>query len=117
MIKDIRGILYFVALLMLPGMTNAQSMDEAKEMYLAGDYAGALPVFEEALAAKPKDPSLNQWVGVCLLRDGKAEDAKKYLEFANTKGIVEAPRYLAEIAFGDYDFDAAQSYIENMRRD
>lgn len=116
MIKDIRGILYFVALLMLPGMTNAQSMDEAKEMYLAGDYAGALPVFEEALAAKPKDPSLNQWVGVCLLRDGKAEDAKKYLEFANTKGIVEAPRYLAEIAFGDYDFDAAQSYIEKYEK-
>lgn len=116
MIKDIRGILYFVALLMLPGMTNAQSMDEAKEMYLAGDYAGALPVFEEALAAKPKDPSLNQWVGVCLLRDGKAEDAKKYLGFANTKGIVEAPRYLAEIAFGDYDFDAAQSYIEKYEK-
>lgn len=117
MIKNIiRGIIYLFVLLVLPEWTNAQTLDEAKEMYLAGDYAGALPVFEEALSAKPKDPALNQWVGVCLLRDGQAEEAKKFLEFANTKGVVEAPRYLAEIAFGEYDFDAAQNYIEKYEK-
>ena len=29
---------------------TAYTLDEAKEMYQAGDFAGALPVFEEALA-------------------------------------------------------------------
>lgn len=116
MIPNIRKILFFAVLLSLPVWINAQTLDEAKDMYLAGDYAGALPVFEDALASKPKDPALNQWVGVCLFHDGQADEAKKYLEFANSKGIVEAPRYLAEIAFGDYDFDAAESYIEKYEK-
>ena len=91
---------------------TAYTLDEAKEMYQAGDFAGALPVFEEALASKPKDPALNQWTGVCLLREGRHDEALPYLKFADTKRVTEAPRYLAEIAFYHYALDEADEYID-----
>ena len=95
---------------------GAVTLNEAKEMYTAGDFAGALPGFEEALQAKPKDPSLNQWVGVCLMRTGRQKEAIPYLEFADSKGITEAPRYLAEIEFYNYHFDKASNYIASYEK-
>lgn len=96
------------------------TLDEAREMYKAGDFGGALPVFQEALANKPKDASLNQWVGVCLMQEGHPDEALKYLKYANERGVAEAPRYLAELAFYGYDFDGAESYIgkyeKNLRK-
>lgn len=90
----------------------AQSLEEAKEMYRAGDFAGALPVFLNAVKAKPRDASLNQWTGVCLMMEGQPQEAVPYLKFAHSKNVVEAPRYLAEIAFNNYDFEAADGYID-----
>ncbi len=95
---------------------GAVTLDEAKEMYLQGDFAGALPVFQEALASKPKDASLNHWVGVCLMQEGRDDEAVPHLKIADTKGIAEAPRYLAEIAFRKYDFEGAESYIAKYEK-
>lgn len=105
--KYILGVAVAVA-----STATAYTLDEAKEMYQAGDFAGALPVFEEALASKPKDPALNQWTGVCLLREGRHDEALPYLKFADTKRVTEAPRYLAEIAFYHYALDEADEYID-----
>lgn len=49
----------FLSFLCVGAFAGAVTLDEAKEMYLQGDFAGALPVFQEALASKPKDASLN----------------------------------------------------------
>ena len=70
---------------------------DAKQAYLTADYESALPVFMRELEAKPRDGALNQWVGVCLLRTGKPEEALPYLKAAESRGIAEAPRYLAEM--------------------
>lgn len=88
------------------------TLAEAKQMYLDGDYASALPAFEKALAAKPRDGSLNHWVGVCLMYTGDADRAVAYLKKAQARKVTESPRYLAEIAFRKYDFDAAEEYLD-----
>lgn len=106
----------FLSLLAVVGHAGAVTLDEAKEMYLQGDFAGALPVFQEALASKPKDASLNHWVGVCLMQEGRDDEALPHLKLADTKGIVEAPRYLAEMAFRNYDFEGAESYVERYEK-
>lgn len=95
---------------------HAVSLDEAKEMYIAGDYASALPVFESHLKKDPRNASLNHWMGVCLLQSGQVGKAIPLLEYADKKGIVEAPRYLAEIAYRDYRLDDADSYMEHYRK-
>ncbi len=90
----------------------AITLEEAKQLYLEGDYSAALPVFQKALASKPRDGALNQWVGVCLLRTGHADEAIPYLNKAQARGVTEAPRYLAEIAFDEYRFDDAVEHME-----
>ena len=96
-------------------MADAMTLDEAKALYRAGRYAEALPTFQEALAKKPTDGSLNHWTGVCLLKTGHPDAAKPLLTTAAKKRVTEAPRYLAEIAFYDYDVDAADEYIDDYR--
>lgn len=95
--------------------TSATTLEEAKEMYRNGNYADALPVFLEAIKKKPKDGSLNQWVGVCLMQTGSVDKAIPYLEKANARGVLEAPRYLAEIALSEYRTDDASEYIDEYR--
>lgn len=108
---------YFSAVLLSIAIGgSAVTLDEAKEMYRAGDFTGALPVFLDAYKTKPRDASLNQWIGVCLIQEGRPDEAVKYLRFAHDKGVAEAPRYLAELAFYDYDFDKAEEYIERYEK-
>ena len=95
------------------GAAHAFTLNEAKQLYLDGDYEAALPVFEKALAAKPRDGALNQWVGVCRMRTGRTDEAVSYLEKAQARGIAEAPRYLAEIAFNEYRFGDAADHMES----
>ena len=73
------------------GTAPAQTIDDARQMMLDGDYAAALPIFEKALSAKPKDASLNQWVGVCLLRSGNPKKAERYLKVADERRLIDAP--------------------------
>lgn len=94
---------------------SAVTLDEAKAMYLDGDFAGALPAFTEALKKKPKDGALNQWVGVCLMQTGQPDAAIPHLEKAHERGIAEAPRYLAEIALREYRTDDAVEYMDAYR--
>lgn len=108
-----RFALYIVMLVAVVASVGAVTLDEAKAMYRAGDYAGALLVFKQYLKKNPKDASLNHWYGVCLLQTGKKQEAKTYLEYAHKKKVVQSPRYLAEIAFLEYRVDDADEYIED----
>ena len=94
------------------GTAPAQTIDDARQMMLDGDYAAALPIFEKALSAKPKDASLNQWVGVCLLRSGNPKKAERYLKVADERRLIDAPRYLAEAAFEQYEFSKATDLLD-----
>ena len=108
----VTGHIIATALALTCGTMSAQTLDEAKQMMLDGDYAAALPIFEKALAAKPKDASLNQWVGVCLLRTGEPKKAERYLKVADERKVLEAPRYLAEAAFEQYEFSKASDLLD-----
>lgn len=107
-----RIILSLLLFALTCGVAGAVTYEEAKDMYRAGDYAGALPVFKKRLKDRPKDAALNHWVGVCLMYTGNPSEAIPYLEFAHKKKITEAPRYLAEIAFMDYRADDAAEYMD-----
>ena len=94
---------------------GAITLEEAKKLYRDGDFETPLPAFQAALAKKPRDGSLNQWVGVCLYRQGKPEEAMKYLKTADSRNVAEAPRYLAMIAFDNYQFADAEEYLDKYR--
>lgn len=102
--------------LLICSQLSATTLANAKELYLSGNYDKALPLFEEQYKASPKNASLNQWIGVCLYNMEKYEDSQKYFLFAHSKGILEAPYYLAMIEFYQYNFDKSMDYVEKYKK-
>lgn len=106
-----RILLIAFPLLFFSLCVGAQTLEDARNMYRAGLYAEALPVFEKNLKKKPKNPSLNQWYGVCLYETGHKAEAEKYLKIAANGKIPESYRYLAGLCFEQYRFVEAVNYF------
>lgn len=62
------------------GWAEMPTLDEARELYKAGKYEEAAPVFAKELKRKPNDGSLNHWYGVCLYETGEYEASIPYLK-------------------------------------
>jgi tetratricopeptide (TPR) repeat protein len=112
-----------------------QTLAEAKDLYLQGEYAAALPIFEAEYNAKPDDAGLNQWYGICLLQTGgNLHKAEECLLAASKKKMPESFLYLGQLyaqeyrfsdsedAFGKYEAtlkkkdDAARERLEEMKK-
>lgn len=63
-------------------MDIRSSLDSAKALYDAGDYAAALPLFEESSQAFPLDANLAYNLGNCYTRLGEFGEARLYYERA-----------------------------------
>lgn len=91
--------IYILFILLFVGLhAIGQTLDEAKQMYIQGNYKEALPIFEQEYAKNPNNASLNQWLGVCLFQTGRDLDlAEKLLAFASKRKIQDSYYYLALI--------------------
>ena len=108
--------IYTLAIFLLISIcANATTLDEAKALYLKGNYAKALPAFKEQIKKTPKDAALNQWLGVCLYETGAIDESIAPLTYADSKSVIEASRYLAYIAFKQYRFSDAKSHLEKYK--
>lgn len=101
---------------------SAQTLDEAKALYLDGKFAQAKPIFQKELADKPEDPSLNHWYGVCLYETGGSLlESENHLKIAASKNIQDAFLYLGDIYAKTYRFHDANTeyakYEKLKRRD
>ncbi|NDV68664.1 M48 family metallopeptidase [Dysgonomonas sp. 25] len=95
---------------------NAQTLNEAKELYLAGEYEKALPVFKTEYEKKPTDASLNQWYGVCLYETGgDINKAEEYLLVASKKKIRDSFFYLGRIYTWQYRIEEAEQMFATYR--
>lgn len=109
--NHLRHIILAVWLISALPSVVAQTLTQAKTWYLNRDFQKALPVFKKQLALKPKDPNLNFWYGACLMETGKFNEAKTYIEFANSKSIPDALYYLAWYFFDEQKQDSALSVV------
>ncbi|WP_298651390.1 tetratricopeptide repeat protein [uncultured Proteiniphilum sp.] len=95
---------------------TGQTLDDAKNWYQEGRYTEALPVFQTEYLNNPNNPSVNQWLGVCLYETGRIPEAQKYLEFASERKIPEAYIYLGELYTKMYRFEDAGKEFEKYQR-
>lgn len=101
----------FITICCIP-FVSSQQLAEAKELYLAGEYAKALPVFEAEYQKKPSDAQLNQWYGVCLFKTGtNIAKAEECLKIAAKKRIRDAFLYLGDLYTQQYQFDNAEESL------
>lgn len=89
------------------------TLNDAKSLYLDGKFKEALPIFMDNYKKNPKNASLNQWIGVCMYNQGKYKESIKYLKFAHSKKVIEAPYYLALSNYELGNYDEAMDYFSD----
>lgn len=88
---------------------NAKELSQAKIDYKNKDFARALPVFEREYNAKPTDPSLNLWYGVCLVETGgDTKQAEQCLLVASKRNLPESYLYLGDLYVKEYRVSEAE---------
>jgi hypothetical protein len=119
--KGMKSIFFYLFLTIgyIPAIFS-QTLAEAKEFYLQGEFAKALPIFEAEYNAKPDDANLNQWYGVCLLQtEGNLYKAEECLLTASKKKIPESFLYLGQLYAQEYRFaeseNAFNSYEASLK--
>lgn len=76
-----RGIILFLFCCIV-SFLSAQTLEEAKAMFLKGEYTKSKPVFKKYFKSQPANASYNYWYGVCCLKTNEPGEAIKPLEFA-----------------------------------
>ena len=99
---------------------TAQSLDQAKAWYQAGDYKQAKPVFERLIKSAPSNANYNLWYGVCCLKTDDPQEALKYLKTAVQRKVPTGQLYLGETYNELYMFEDAvdvfEAYITDLAK-
>lgn len=107
---------FTILLVILFQSLHSQTLDDAKSWYLDGRYADALPIFKTEYKEKPKDASLNQWLGVSLYKTGRLTEAEQYLKYASERKIPESYLTLGELYVKLYRFEEAEGEFDKYQK-
>lgn len=99
---------------------SAQTLNQAKAWYEAGDYEKAKPVFKRMVKSSPSNGKYNLWYGVCCLETGETDLAIKHLETAVKRRTQSGQLWLGKAYDTAYRFDEAittfEEYIEALEK-
>ncbi len=95
-------------------MTDPSNINQARELFLAEEYAAAEPLYRDALQASPEDPHLLLMLGLCLRGQGDAPGSLALFEKAAQFGEDEAEAhfYLARALIDQGDTDGARASLK-----
>jgi len=99
---------------------NAQTpkeLNQAKTYYKNKEFDKALPIFQQAYNAKPNDPSLNLWCGVCLVETGgDLKKAEECLLVASKRNLQESYLYLGDMYIDEYRVSEAREFYDRYAK-
>lgn len=105
-------IIIYVLFSLLATVAYARPIDDAKGLYNSGRYEEAITALKFIVNSEKKNGTANYYLGLCYLVTGRTSDAINPLEIAETKGVADASRQLAIIAFDKYDMSLASKHID-----
>ncbi len=85
----------------------AQNKNTARKLFNEGNFAEAKPMFEKLLKRTPNNSEYNYWYAACCIETGDSVDVTKMLEFAASRKIVNAHRYLGDYCFAKENYPRA----------
>lgn len=109
-----RYILYTLFACMLAVGASAQSKAVMRKMFNDGKFEEAKPIFEKLLKANPKNSEYSYWYAACCLETGDTTDVRELLEFAVSRKIVNAHRYLGDYFYGRKVYYSAVECYEDF---
>lgn len=92
----------------------AQSRSTMKKMFDEGRFYEAKPIFEKLLKKNPKNSEYNYWYAACCLETGDTVDVEEMLEFAVSRKIVNASRYLGDYYYGKENYPKAMEWYDDF---
>lgn len=103
---------YILGLLALctVGILPAQTLNQAKKMFEAGEYENAKKAFSKLIRRSPNGAEYNYYYGASLYETGELDKALPYLEKSAKRNYIGAFRYLGKAYADLYRFDEA---VEN----
>lgn len=105
---------YIMGLLTLccTGSIAAQSLEQAKQLFLKGEFEQAKPAFQRLVKQAPSNANYNYWYGACCYETGEKKEAQPYLEKSAARRVIDAYRYLGKLYYDMYRFDDAVDNYE-----
>ncbi len=83
-------------LLLFTGELVAQSRNTARKLFQQGKYSEAKPMFKSLLKKYPQNAEYNYWYAVCCYETDDSVDILPMLEYAASRKITNAHRYLGD---------------------
>lgn len=92
-----------------------QSLEQAKQLFLKGEFEQAKPVFQRLVKQTPSNANYNYWYGACCYETGEKKEAQPYLEKSAARRVIDAYRYLGKLYYDFYRFDdAVENYEQHI---
>ena len=92
----------------------AQSKAVARKHFLAGEYSVAKPMFAKLLKSYPRNSEYNYWYAVCCYETKDTVPVREMLEFAASRKITNAHRYLGDLLADSCDYASAAEKYEDF---
>ena len=110
----VRYVLCAVIACMTVFSASAQTRAAVRKLFVEGKFEEAKPLFEKLLKANPRNSEYSFWYAACCLETGDSVDVRELLEFAVSRKIVNAHRYLGDYHYLKMNYPAAVDGYENF---
>lgn len=111
-----RTILIFILTAVTAIATVARPIDDARRLYDAGQYEQALEKLQTLHRKTPRDGNVNYWLAATLTALDRGEEARRYYETAEERGVADAALVLARLDAAAYDPVAAAGHYDTYER-
>lgn len=109
-----KKILFTIFALLAAFSVMGQSRNTLKKTFDAGNFVEAKPMALKLYKAYPKNSEYNYWYAACCLETGDTVEVRDMLEFAVSRKIVNASRYLGDYYFGKENYPSALECYEDF---
>lgn len=111
-----RYFILFILFVFVPvNVVLSQSKAVARKHFLAGEYDHPKPMFEKLLKRSPRNSEYNYWYAVCCYETkDTVQGINEMLEFAASRKIVNAYRYLGDLRADSARYPEAADYYEQF---
>lgn len=113
-IAAMRRFATIIMCLLLFAGASAQNRNTAKKLFNEGKYAEAKPMFKKLLKGSPKNSEYNYWYAACCIETADSVEVVEMLEFAASRNIANAFKYLGDIYFGEKEYPVAADYYSDF---
>lgn len=103
-----------VMLLFFVGGITAQNKNTARKLFQEKKYAEAKPMFQKLLKKNPKDAECSYWYAVCCCETEDTVDVIPLFEYAASRKISNAYRYLGDYYAGLKNYPQALSFYNDF---